>query len=77
VRQGPCRTKSLADERRRTVVFRMEYGLEPGLLTTLYAVVAGLAAVVVAWKSFDYVLAERRRRRENPPPPGSDPPADG
>jgi hypothetical protein len=53
----------------------MEYGFEPGPLTTLFAIVAGLAAAVVAWKSFDYVLTERRRRRENPPPPGSDPDA--
>jgi hypothetical protein len=50
----------------------MEYGLPPGPLTTLYAIMAALAGAVVAWKSFDYVLTERRRRRENPPPPGSD-----
>lgn len=62
----------LADGRGRAVVFRMEYGLPPGPLTTLYAIMAALAGAVVAWKSFDYVLAERRRRRENPPPPGSD-----
>ncbi len=49
----------------------MDYGLPPGPLTTLYAIVAALAAAVVAYKALDYVRAERRRR-DNPPPPGSD-----
>lgn len=50
----------------------MEYAIEPGPLSTVYAIMAALAGAVVAWKSFGYVLTERRRRRENPPPPGSD-----
>lgn len=46
----------------------MESVLESGVLVAILAVVGGLYAAVVAWKSFDYVLTERRRRRENPPP---------
>ena len=36
-----------------------------GPLEMVLAVVAGLFAVVVAWKSFGYVAADLRRRREN------------
>jgi hypothetical protein len=51
----------------------MESVLESGALVAVLAVVGGLYAAVVAWKSLDYVLTERRRRRENPPPPGDEP----
>ena len=47
----------------------MENVLESGILPVILAIVGGLYAAVVAWKSLDYVLTERRRRRENPPPP--------
>jgi hypothetical protein len=39
-----------------------------GPLEMVLAVVAGLFAIVVAWKSFGYVAADLRRRRENQPP---------
>ncbi len=44
----------------------MEYASDSGPLNTVFAVVAMLACAVVAWKSIEYVLADRRRRRENP-----------
>ena len=39
------------------------------------AVAAGLFALVVAWKSFEYVRDDLRRRRE--PPPGDHEPPTG
>lgn len=42
----------------------MQYSAESGPLEVVLAVVAGLFAAVVAWKSVEYVLADRRRRRE-------------
>jgi hypothetical protein len=45
----------------------MDYQQGPQGLDFVYAIVAGLFAIVVAWKSFDYVMTEIRRRRENPP----------
>lgn len=44
----------------------------PGLEFAL-ALAAGLVALVVAWKSFEYVRDDLRRRRE-PPPGDSEPP---
>ena len=43
----------------------MQYSTEPGPLNVAFAVMAGLAAAVVAWKSIEYVRDDRRRRREN------------
>ena len=42
----------------------MQYSTDSGSLNVAYAVMAGLAAAVVAWKSIEYVLDDRRRRRE-------------
>ena len=48
----------------------MEYASDSGALNVTLAVVAGLFAAVVAWKSLEYVRDDLRRRRENPPPDG-------
>lgn len=49
----------------------MESVLESGILPVILAIVGGLYAAVVAWKSLEYLLSEHRRRRDNPPPPES------
>ena len=45
----------------------MNYGADYGALEVVLALVAGLFALVVAWKSFEYVRDDLRRRRENHP----------
>ena len=55
----------------------MQYASDSGALNATLAVVAGLFALLVAWKSFEYVRDDLRRRRENPPPPGDHDPGDG
>lgn len=49
----------------------MENVLESGILPVILAIVGGLYALVVVWKSLEYLLSEHRRRRDNPPPPES------
>lgn len=54
----------------------MQTGIDNAALQVILAVVAGLFALVVALKSFGYVVDDIRRRREKQPSesePGSDP----